>query len=520
MGARTPDKVIGTAEAQVDEYENDEYRRMAEEEVRERASHALSELFDNLYEGAFAVDLKSRITWMNHKFKALIGWNGTDPVEGKPLEEVLPHSQMHRVLETGRADLLDIVPLGNRQLTVSRLPLVDDEGYLVGAMGVILYDRLNSLRPLVDQFQSLQSELDAARKELARTRSAKYSLSSFIGTSEAVRELKRKARRAAARDVPVLILGETGVGKELLAHGIHAASARSMKPMVRLNVSAIPEGLLEAELFGVAPGAYTGAERKGRDGKIRLADGGTLFLDEIGDMPTQLQTKLLRVIQEQELEPLGSNNVIPVDVRIISATSRNLKKMVDEGTFRADLFYRLNVLALNVPPLRDRLEDLPQLCDFVLESMAEREGVAPQSVSAQGIRRLALYHWPGNVREVRNVLEQAVADRDDEILGPDCFEGLLPEAGPVEESTDETAGDQETPEEATEVRPLRETVAEAERRAIVKALEAAGGVRSHAAKLLGISRAQFYEKLGSHDILSDDPDKDESVRISGQPSIR
>lgn len=461
---------------------------MNEQEMRRQVAKSLSALFDTLYEGAFAIDLQGRVTWMNHKFKALIGWNGTQPVEGQPIDEVLPHSRMHRVLEGGQADLLDIVPLGKHQLTVSRLPLHDDAGALVGAMGVILYDRLRSLKPLVDRFQTLQLDLETARQELARTRAAKYSLSTYIGGTETVRDLKRRARRAAERDVPVLITGETGVGKELLAHGIHAASSRAAKPMVRINVSAIPEGLLEGELFGAAPGAYTGADRKGREGKIRLADGGTLFLDEIGDMPAQLQTKLLRVLQEQEIEPLGSNTVIPVDVRVISATSRDLKGMVDAGSFRADLYYRLNVLPLEAPPLRQRLADLPLLCDTLLEDMAQRQGGSPRAVSAAGIQRLALHQWPGNVRELRNVLEQAAAAHEDEILGPEVFDSLLPSAGA-------TAVVQKTVTEGGEVRPLREVVAEAEQAALIAALKATGGNRSQAAKALGISRAQFYEKL-------------------------
>ena len=304
------------------------------------------------------------------------------------------------------------------------------------------------------------------------------------------------------REMPVLIQGETGTGKELLAHGIHAASTRAAKPMVRINISAIPEGLLEAELFGAAPGAYTGADRKGREGKIKLADGGTLFLDEIGDMPASLQTKLLRVLQEQEIEPLGANTVIPVDVRVLSATSRDLQAMVDAGEFRADLFYRLNVLPLRVPPLRERRQDIALLCDKLLDDMADREGQAHRTVTRAAIDRLARHDWPGNVRELRNVLEQAAAATDEEDLEHELFDGLLPAPGAVSGMPLIVANDG-----AGALKPLREIVAEAEAKAIARALDETGNVKTKAAKLLGISRAQFYEKLANMEDVSGNPDK-------------
>jgi transcriptional regulator with PAS, ATPase and Fis domain len=181
----------------------------------------------------------------------------------------------------------------------------------------------------------------------------------------------------------VLLLGETGTGKELLAHGIHAASRRAARPFVGVNIAAVPDTLLEAEFFGVAPGAYTGAERKGREGKFRVADGGTLFLDEIGDMPLPLQSKLLRALQEQEIEPLGSDRIERVDVRIVAATSRDLGAMVAAGTFRADLFYRLNVLPIRLPPLLERLADLEALVESLSEDIARRSGLPARSVSPE-----------------------------------------------------------------------------------------------------------------------------------------
>jgi transcriptional regulator with PAS, ATPase and Fis domain len=242
-------------------------------------------------------------------------------------------------------------------------------------------------------------------------------------------ELKRQARRAAQSSSPVLLLGETGTGKELLAHAIHAASPRAKGPLVSVNIAAVPETLLEAEFFGVAPGAYTGADRKGREGKFRLADGGTLFLDEIGDMPLGLQAKLLRALQEGEIEPLGSNRLLPFDARIIAATSHDLAKLVHEGRFREDLYYRLNALPLRAPALRDRASDIPALIEVLAEDLALSSGLPHPEFSAQAIALLSVQNWRGNVRELRNVIEQLLLRSDTGLLDASEVEGVLRESG-------------------------------------------------------------------------------------------
>ncbi|MBK9020547.1 MAG: sigma 54-interacting transcriptional regulator [Sulfuritalea sp.] len=476
-------------------------RLSSDAEVRSLAASSLVKLFDSLYEGAVVVDHAGRITWINDKYKALIGWNGSEAIEGRAIEEVLPNSQLRRVVETGQADLLDVLTIGGRQMVVSRIPLHGEAGNVIGALGVILYDRLQALKPIVSKFQRMQTDLATVRKQLADGRQAKYRFSQFIGASRLAVDTKEQARRAAEREGAVLLLGETGTGKELLAHAIHAASRRGDGPLVSINAAAIPEALLEAELFGVEPGAYTGAGTRSRSGKFTLADGGTLFLDEVGDMPLALQPKLLRVLQEGEVEPVGGNQLRAVNVRVIAATSRDLKAMIEVGTFRADLYYRLNVLPIRLPPLRERREDISILCETLLEQIAEQGGEAPCTLAADGLARLAAYDWPGNVRELRNVLEQAVAQSDNRRLTGADFHMLpvVPIAaavapGPVGESA------------LRPVRPLREVVAAAERNEILRALEATGGVKMHAAKLLGISRAQLYEKLGALGVASEDPD--------------
>ncbi|MCF8177540.1 MAG: sigma 54-interacting transcriptional regulator [Sulfuritalea sp.] len=462
-------------------------------------------LFDSLYEGAVVIDQEGRITWINDKYKALIGWNGSEQIEGRLIEEVLPNSRLRNVMETGQADLLDVLTLGRRQMVVSRIPLHGEAGNVIGALGVILYDRLQSLKPIVSKFQQMQSDLAGVRKQLAEGRHAKYRFSQFVGASRLALETKEQARRAAEREGTVLLLGETGTGKELLAHAIHAASRRSEGPLVSLNAAAIPETLLEAELFGVEPGAYTGAGQKKRVGKFQLADGGTLFLDEVGDMPLSLQPKLLRVLQEGELESLGGNHLRTVNVRVIAATSRDLKAMIEAGSFRADLYYRLNVLPIRLPPLRERREDIPMLCETLLELIAEQGGEASCTLSADGLARLAGYEWLGNVRELRNVLEQAVAQSLNRRLTSADFP-MLPEVVSPPDSSKVSADNAMVP-----VRPLREAVAAAERVEILRALEATGWVKMATAKLLGISRAKLYEKLGALGIASENKDTNDGV---------
>jgi transcriptional regulator with PAS, ATPase and Fis domain len=349
---------------------------------------------------------------------------------------------------------------------------------------------------LIQKFAELNRDLDEAKRELATQRRNKYTLASFVGTSPAATEVKRQARRAAMSSSPVLLLGETGTGKELLAHAIHGASSRAAGPLVSVNIAAVPDTLLEAEFFGVAPGAYTGADRKGRDGKFKLADGGTLFLDEIGDMPLALQPKLLRALQEREIEPLGSNKLVRFDARVIAATSRDLGELVREGKFREDLYYRLNVLPIRVPPLRERRTDIPAL----VEILAEDIGPPSPEFSADAIALLSAQAWRGNIRELRNVLEQTAMRSDSPYLDAQDVERVLRDSGVTQIApAAKPASAEANKPESQVLRRLSEQVAEIERQAIEAAIAATSGNKLAAAKLLGISRAKLYERL---DVMS------------------
>ena len=453
---------------------------MAADSLRELATRTLLSQFADMCEGAVIVDADVRVVWMNDRYPRHLGLHDPAAAIGQPIEQVIPNSLMRQVVESGRPIMLDIMDFGDESFVVNRLPLHDENGVIIGAVGFVLYDNPRHLAPVFSRYQQLRSELAEAERRLAEARRTKYSLSSFVGTGPSCCEVKQLARRAARTAASVLILGETGTGKELLAQAIHAASPRAAGSFVAVNIAAVPETLLEAEFFGVAPGAYTGADKRGRDGKFKLADGGTLFLDEIGDMSLALQAKLLRTLQEREIEPVGSNRLISIDVRIIAATSRNLEKMVSNGEFRADLYYRLNVITLNTPSLRDRVEDLPMLAEYLLESICRQQGVPLRGISVAAIDRLAAYDWPGNVRELANVLERALLVSDSDCLEPVDFEGVMP---------------------APKVRAagkrfeIAEVVAQAEREAIAAALRSTRGNKAQAAKVLGISRAALYEKI-------------------------
>jgi transcriptional regulator with PAS, ATPase and Fis domain len=483
-------------------------------DVLRRAMDSLFRTFENFSEGTFIVDADARVVWINKRYAARFGFPDPQQAIGRDCEAVIPNSLMREVVKTGKPILLDILESDREPLVVTRLPLKDEAGATIGAVGFALFDEMKALTPLFSHYSRVQQELIATRQSLAQARRAKYTFASFIGTSEPSLAVKREARRAAQVDSPVLLLGETGTGKELLAHAIHGASARAGKPLVTVNVAAIPDTLLEVEFFGAAPGAYTGADRKGRVGKFELADGGTLFLDEIGDMPMPLQGKLLRVLQDGEFEPLGSNRIVRADVRIIAATSADLGALVAAGRFRADLFYRLNVLTIHAPPLRDRLSDVEALAYAILEDLTtQARGGRHFQLQDDALQRLRSYAWPGNVRELRNTLERAVMLSDSDRIDARALARFV---GPAQGGAavasahrggNTAASDGQSAALATgEPTPLSSTqswadaMAAFEKRYLDEALRACGGRVAETAAKIGIGRATLYKKIAAYGI--------------------
>jgi len=450
--------------------------------VRLLAIRSLFEIIEQSSEGTVIVDRDANIVWMNERYARRFGLQSAEVAIGKPCESVIPGSLLREVVRTGRPILLDMQDTSKEPLVVMRLPIHDDAGVVIGAIGFALFDELRSLSPMLKRYMSMQEEL-ASTRSLLRARQTKYNFAHFIGTSAASLEVKRRARRSASTESPVLLLGETGTGKELLAQAIHNASPRAHKAFVSINSAAIPESLLEAEFFGTAPGAFTGADRKGRAGKLQIAQGGTLFLDEIGDMPLPLQSKLLRVLQEKEFEPVGSNEVIQSDVRVIAATSTDLEAAIKRGEFRADLYYRLNVLPIQVPPLRDRLDDVPALSEAILEELRSQH-----ELHHEALELLGQHAWPGNIRELRNVLERAALLSDDLRLTTADIRAAIGTFTPVERVAPLT------------IEPLaHETFSAArerfDRQLIESTLAQCGGKVIDAAARLGLGRSTLYKKM-------------------------
>jgi len=456
-----------------------DYRR-----VRRLAIRSLFEIIEQSSEGTVIVDKDARIVWINERYARRFGLQDPASAVGQPCEKVIPGSLLRQVVTDGRPILLDMMDTAKDPLVVMRLPIHDDTGLVIGAIGFALFDELHALSPLLKRYLSMQEEL-ASTRSLLKARQAKYSFAHFIGTSPASLEVKRRARRSASADSAVLLLGETGTGKELLAHAIHSASPRAHKAFVGINTAAIPEALLEAEFFGTAPGAFTGADRKARPGKLQIAQGGTLFLDEIGDMPLPLQSKLLRVLQEKEYEPVGSNEMVQSDIRLIAATSKDLEAAIKRGEFRADLYYRLSVLPIHVPPLRERLEDIPALSEAILEELRSQHELEPAALALLG-----QHAWPGNIRELRNVLERAALLNDDQVLNAREIRAaigtLIPANSPAPGISEPVAFETFSAARQRFDRQLIET-----------ALVQCAGSVVEAASQLGLGRSTLYKKMAA-----------------------
>jgi len=581
----------------------------------------LKVILDSLHEGLIAVDEAGRVTIFNPAAEKIMGIPAGKAL-GRPVEEVIPNTRLHLVLQTGQAELNQMQEIGNTAILTNRVPVRNERGKITGAvavfrdisevkrlaeeitalretrtllqaiieatqdaisvvdengLGILInpaYTRLTGLsehdvlgkpatvdiaegesmhlqvlrtgRPVknapmkvgparrevlvdaapivvngvikgsvgvihdVSEIHRLSEELDRARR-LIRKLEAKYTFDDLIGTSESIRKAIAQAKEVAATSATVLLRGESGTGKELFAHAIHQASPRKNGPFIRVNCAAIPETLFESELFGYAQGAFTGGKRGGHRGYFAEAENGTIFLDEISEINLGTQAKLLRVLQEREFTRVGDSRPTPVNVRVIAATNANLEKLIGRGKFREDLYYRLNVVPIAIPPLRRRPEDIPALADFLLRKLNQEYGRNVTGLAGDALAVLQNYPWPGNVRELENVLGRAIINMkpgERQInayhlpeLSPAPGAGAAVQAGAAGRTGEEAAnpagavpGDAH-PAAGYQGESLASLHARWERQVLAAALSFTGGNRARAAELLNISIRSLYLKL-------------------------
>ena len=444
----------------------------------------LEEALGHAYEGIIISDADGYILKTNEAYARFLGMRQADMI-GRHVTEVVENTRMHIVAKTGVPEIAQLQKIRGHEMICHRIPIFE-RGKVVAVVGKVMFRDVDDLFTMTGRFAALKKELEFYKDELHRRGGAKHSFAQIVGTSAALERAKALARKVARSDTTVLLKGESGTGKELFAHAIHLESARALGPFVKVNCAAVPETLFESELFGYKAGAFTGAQRGGKKGKFALAEKGTLFLDEVSELPLAMQVKLLRVLQEREVEPVGAVEPEPIDVRIVAATNKDLEALISAGAFRHDLFYRLNVLKLEIPALRDRPEDITLLVETLLRSLEKETGIPVDGVDAEAESLLRAYAWPGNVRELRNVLEQALYVKTDRAIR----RADLPRA-----VSGAPAGDA-----AEEPPSLKVLLRRIEQEAIRRALREAKGDKLAAAARLGISKSSLYAKIEQYGI--------------------
>ncbi len=441
-------------------------------------------IFESIYNGSMVTDSQGFITHFNKPYGDFLGLDPAAQI-GKHCTEVVENSRMHLVAQTGVPEINQSHLIKGQKMVVQRIPIKKGDK-VVAVFGQVMFKDVRDVTKLAKKLSLLESKLELYEQELMSIRSTRHTLESIIGESEVIQSLRKEALKAAATQFPVLITGESGTGKELFAQGIHHASNRRLHPFVRINCSAIPKDLLESELFGYEKGAFTGAQPGGKPGKLELAKHGTVFLDEIGDLPLQMQPKLLRVIEDKEFERIGGTSVIHSDFRLIAATNQNLEEMLGDRRFRKDLFYRLNVIPLHIPPLRERQEDILPLVRHFL-NQASQEAFLPEiTLDHDAEEVLRSYQWPGNIRELSNVLERVLSSLEGSTIRLSDLPFYLYRSRKIASKLSAVS--------------IREVQSRAEKEAILHTLRLARYNKSKAAAMLGIHRTHLYKKIKKYGI--------------------
>ncbi len=436
-------------------------------------------IFESIHYGSLVTDDKGYITHFNKPYGVYLN---LDPLAqiGKHCTEVVQNTRMHIVAQSGKPEFSDSQRIKGQNMVVHRIPIKKD-GKVIAVFGQVLFKDVRDVGKLARELSLLESKVKLYEAELLALRSTRYTLDSIIGVSDTITSLKAQAVKAAGSHFPVLISGESGTGKELFAQAIHQASQRKIYPFVRINCATIPKDLFESELFGYEKGAFTGANAEGKPGKFELAHQGTIFLDEIGELPAAMQPKLLRVLEEKEFERVGGTRVIRSNFRLIAATNQNLDSMIKDRRFRNDLFYRLNVFPITIPPIREHREDIIPVFMHLLRKLSEEADLFDIRLDKSAQKILLEHGWPGNVREMSNVLEWTLSSLEGNVIRDRDLPFYL-----------KHRQDMLPPEKHA---PMREVHAHAEAQAIRQALKESDQNKARAARILGIHRTLLYKKI-------------------------
>ena len=442
--------------------------------------------------GLFICDRDGIIRFINDAYANYLRVRPEDAM-GRHITDFIPDSGIPAVIASGEPELgaWRSIQGSERKILVNRIPLRDQDGHVIGAFSLTLFDTPEQMQALLQRVDFLDKKVNSYARRIKSALRASHTINSILGNSPAITAFKSYLLRYARTESPVLILGATGTGKELAASAIHMASNRPDGPFVSINCAAIPKELFESEVFGYVPGAFSGAHKDGKIGQIELADQGTLFLDEVGELTPELQVKLLRVLQERRFERVGGSEEIEVDIRIVAATNKDLMPLVQAGTFREDLYYRLNVVHIPIPPLRERREDIPLLVAHFAEKAAKENGIPPKTFSTEALNHLSGYEWPGNIRQLQNVVERCLVLVPGDVIT-------------LEDLPAEIRDEEAQFKSAVDLLPvqldLADTLERIEAALIRRALVRADFVQAKAAELLGISKSLMQYKLKKYSI--------------------
>ena len=450
------------------------------------------DILDVVQDGVVVIDATGTIVYVNDAYSRQLNVTGENVI-GKKIDKdarTLTVLTTHKPIR-GEAHFSEKLGF---DVVLSASPIFRDEE----CVGVVTVFRCSQdLLDLYAAYRRARGLADYYRERLEGTAQRIQGFDAVVGQNKGLKHVVQMASRVAVTDAATLITGENGVGKDVLAHAIHGASPRAAKAFIAVNCAAIPDALLESELFGYEGGSFTGSAKGGKLGKFELANGGTIFLDEVGDMSSSMQAKLLRVLQDGTIERVGSHRMNKVDVRVIAATNRDLRKMTDEGLFRQDLYYRLNVFPIKLPALRDRKDDIPFLAVHLLQQIAARYGRGHMTLAPEAIEELQRHDWPGNIRELRNAIERAVILCPSDVLLSDSFG---------------TGGEAAAAVADPQASGLRADVRRTEKRAYEEALAQCRGNKSQAMQMLGVSRRTFYKRLKEFGLLAP-TDLDDSLPL-------